>query len=43
MNVLESVINIDKELKNIGIEKPHIAVAALNPHGGDILKQEYGF
>lgn len=33
--VLEYVINIDKELKKIGIEKPHIAVAALNPHGGD--------
>ncbi|NLM03417.1 MAG: 4-hydroxythreonine-4-phosphate dehydrogenase PdxA [Clostridiales bacterium] len=34
-NVLESIINIDKELKNIGVEKPHIALAALNPHGGD--------
>ncbi|MDF2613771.1 MAG: 4-hydroxythreonine-4-phosphate dehydrogenase PdxA [Clostridia bacterium] len=33
--VLEYIINIDKELKKIGIEKPHIAVAALNPHGGD--------
>lgn len=33
--VLEYVININKELKKIGIEKPHIAVAALNPHGGD--------
>lgn len=33
--VLENVINIDKELKRVGIEKPHIAVAALNPHGGD--------
>lgn len=34
-NVLENVINIDKELKKVGIEKPLIAVAALNPHGGD--------
>lgn len=33
--VLENIINIDKELKNVGITKPHIAVAALNPHGGD--------
>lgn len=33
--VLEYVINIDKELKKVGIEKPNIAVAALNPHGGD--------
>lgn len=33
--VLENVINIDKELKKVGIKKPHIAVAALNPHGGD--------
>lgn len=33
--VLEFVININKELKKIGIDKPHIAVAALNPHGGD--------
>ena len=33
--VLEFVVNIDKELRKIGIEKPRIAVAALNPHGGD--------
>ena len=33
--VLEDVINIDKELRKIGIENPLIAVAALNPHGGD--------
>ncbi|ABR74953.1 4-hydroxythreonine-4-phosphate dehydrogenase PdxA [Actinobacillus succinogenes] len=33
--VLEDVKNIDKELRNIGIENPLIAVAALNPHGGD--------
>ncbi len=33
--VLENVKNIDKELRNIGIENPFIAVAALNPHGGD--------
>ncbi len=34
-NVLDCVIQIDKELRNIGIENPLIAVAALNPHGGD--------
>ena len=33
--VLEDVKNIDRELRNIGIENPFIAVAALNPHGGD--------
>lgn len=33
--VLEYVININEELKKVGIEKPHIAVAALNPHGGE--------
>lgn len=33
--VLEYIINIDKELKKVGIENPFIAVAALNPHGGD--------
>ncbi|QIM69762.1 4-hydroxythreonine-4-phosphate dehydrogenase PdxA [Basfia succiniciproducens] len=33
--VLQDVRNIDKELRNIGIENPFIAVAALNPHGGD--------
>ncbi|MHB8128287.1 MAG: 4-hydroxythreonine-4-phosphate dehydrogenase PdxA [Mobilitalea sp.] len=33
--VLENIININKELIKVGIEKPHIAVAALNPHGGD--------
>ena len=33
--VLEDVINIDKELRKVGIENPLIAVAALNPHGGD--------
>jgi len=33
--VLEYVVYINKELKKVGIEKPHIAVAALNPHGGD--------
>ena len=31
----EQIIDIDTELKKIGIEKPLIAVAALNPHGGD--------
>lgn len=33
--VLEDVINIDKELRKVGIKNPLIAVAALNPHGGD--------
>lgn len=33
--VLEFIVNIDKEFRNIGIEYPLIAVAALNPHGGD--------
>lgn len=33
--VLEFVINIDKELKKLNMEDPLIAVAALNPHGGD--------
>lgn len=34
-NVLQDVIDIDTELKKIGITRPLIAVAALNPHGGD--------
>ncbi|SCP97835.1 4-hydroxythreonine-4-phosphate dehydrogenase PdxA [Anaerobium acetethylicum] len=34
-NVLENIININKELQKVGIENPKIAVAALNPHGGD--------
>lgn len=33
--VLEFVINIDKELKKLNMKNPLIAVAALNPHGGD--------
>ena len=33
--VLEFVENIDKELRKTGIMEPLIAVAALNPHGGD--------
>ena len=33
--VLEDVVNIDKELRKVGIKNPLIAVAALNPHGGD--------
>lgn len=33
--VLENVINIDKELRKIGLENPLIAVAGLNPHNGD--------
>lgn len=34
-NVLEKIEQIDKELKNLGISSPKIAVAALNPHGSD--------
>lgn len=33
--VLENIVNIDKELKKVGIENPLIAVAGLNPHNGD--------
>lgn len=33
--VLENIENIDKELRKVGINDPLIAVAALNPHGGD--------
>jgi len=33
--VLEYVVNIDKELKKLNMKNPLIAVAALNPHGGD--------
>ena len=33
--VLENVVNIDTELRKIGIENPLIAVAGLNPHNGD--------
>jgi 4-hydroxythreonine-4-phosphate dehydrogenase len=33
--VLEFVVNIDKELKKLGLKNPKIAVAALNPHAGD--------
>ncbi len=33
--ILENVINIDKELRKVGIERPLIAVAGLNPHNGD--------
>ncbi len=33
--VLQDVIDINTELHKIGIEEPLIAVAALNPHGGD--------
>lgn len=33
--VLENVVNIDKELRKVGIENPLIAVAGLNPHNGD--------
>lgn len=33
--VLQNIINIDKELRKVGIENPLIAVAGLNPHNGD--------
>lgn len=33
--VLEFIVNINKELKKLNMENPLIAVAALNPHGGD--------
>ena len=33
--VLEFVVNINKELKKLGLKNPKIAVAALNPHAGD--------
>lgn len=33
--VLKNIINIDKELKKLNMKNPLIAVAALNPHGGD--------
>lgn len=33
--VLENVVYIDKELRKVGIDNPHIAVAGLNPHNGD--------
>lgn len=33
--VLDCVVNIDKELRKVGIENPLIAVAGLNPHNGD--------
>ncbi len=33
--VLENVINIDKELRKVGLKNPLIAVAGLNPHNGD--------
>lgn len=33
--VLKHIQNIDKELKKLNMKNPLIAVAALNPHGGD--------
>lgn len=33
--ILEFLRNIDKELRNLGIENPSIGVAALNPHVGE--------
>jgi 4-hydroxythreonine-4-phosphate dehydrogenase len=34
-NVLGYIVNINIELRKIGLPNPLIAVAALNPHGGD--------
>jgi 4-hydroxythreonine-4-phosphate dehydrogenase len=34
-NVLETMLLTDAGLKQMGIPRPRIAVAALNPHGGD--------
>ncbi|MCI2036127.1 MAG: 4-hydroxythreonine-4-phosphate dehydrogenase PdxA [Oscillospiraceae bacterium] len=34
-NVLRFIRNIDTEFKKLGFEKPKIAVAAINPHGGE--------
>ncbi len=34
-NVLRFLRNIDTELKKLGFEHPAIAVAAINPHGGE--------
>lgn len=33
--VLEGVQRVDLELRRLGMERPRIAVAALNPHGGE--------
>ena len=33
--IMDNVINIDKELRKVGLENPLIAVAGLNPHNGD--------
>jgi len=33
--VLETIEVTDKGLRALGIEQPHLAVAALNPHGGE--------
>ena len=33
--VLDNIVNIDKELRNVGIKNPCIAVAGINPHNGD--------
>ncbi|MHB8575445.1 MAG: 4-hydroxythreonine-4-phosphate dehydrogenase PdxA [Dehalococcoidia bacterium] len=33
--VLENLVNADEALKSYGLVRPHIAVAALNPHGGE--------
>ena len=33
--ILQDVVDIDRELRRVGIENPLIAVAGLNPHNGD--------
>ena len=33
--IVECLVNIDRELRSVGLKEPSIAVAALNPHGGD--------
>ena len=33
--ILDNIVNIDKELRKVGIENPRIAIAGLNPHNGD--------
>lgn len=33
--VLENLVNADAALKSYGLQHPHIAVAALNPHNGE--------
>lgn len=34
-SIVEFLIRCDTALRQLGIEKPHLALAALNPHGGE--------